>query len=436
MLYLFVPTEYNLNFNIVCTFSYIIIIYLYCKELHKRNYFDFDTLFFIAYFFVSFFYPTFIYPVNPEMFWMFQYATDTSLITRATALSLLGITAYMYSSIKYRPPKERTIAKIYKPLNTFGLFVTSVCSFIIYIALGGYTALKNTYANGERAEGGLYTYFSIIVYVCIFCMIAIWFMNSYHKSILKIQKSCFPKTQVVYIIIYICFLLVAGSRGKVLNILLLTMGLYAYLYNPLSFKKVVILSFIGMVGMFLIMVYRSGGEPTVGSLAELAMDLIITNHNTYEGMSIVESSGLSYGRSMLAYILGVIPFLQNVVFTVAEINPDTANSAMIITEATLGTTDGAGTGTTLIADIYLAFGTIGVVMFMGYLGHLIRKLESIARTNIYCLTLYGILIGMSVYLARAEFFYPARILLWCSVLIYMVKHRTVRQRTQLTNTRK
>lgn len=185
------------------------------------------------------------------------------------------------------------------------------------------------------------------------------------------------------------------------------------------------MTFFGMIAMFAIMVYRSGGIFSANSLAELAMDLIITNHNTYVGLSIVETSGFSFGRSMLAYILGVIPFVQNIVFTITGIDPDTANSAIIITQSTLGTTEGAGTGTTIIADIYLAFGTIGVVLFMGYLGHLIRKIESSARNNIYCLTLYGVLIGMSVYLARAEFFYPAKTLFWCCILIYFVKPHTV-----------
>ena len=95
-LYIFAPKDYSLQFNTACTISYIVVIYIYYKEVHKKNYMDFDTIFFIAYFFVSFFYPTFIYPVNPEMFWMFQYHTEEAIISKASALSLVGIIAYMY----------------------------------------------------------------------------------------------------------------------------------------------------------------------------------------------------------------------------------------------------------------------------------------------------------------------------------------------------
>lgn len=422
LLNLFVPAQYSVNFNLLCTVSYLVLIYIYCKKLHKKNYFDFDTLFFIAFFFVSFFYPTFIYPINPAISWMFQYAIDPAVISRATALSLLGVTTYMWGSLRYKPHKDKHTTIPYKPLRTTGLFITSVFSFLMYIALGGYAALKNTYENGERESGGLYAYFSIIVYVCIFCMIAVWFMNSYQKSKSRIQLSCFPWVQVTYILTYMAFLILAGSRGKVLNIILLSVGLYAYLYKPISFRKVIILCFIGMIAMFAILVYRSGGGASAGSLAELAMDLIITNHNTFEALTIVQDHGLSFGRSMLGYTLGVVPFLQNIVFSITGIDPDTATSAMIITEATLGTTDGAGTGTTLIADIYLAFGTVGVVLFMGFLGWFIRKLQNVGRGNIYYLLVYGILMGMSVYIARAEFFYPLKTILWSCLLVYLVKH--------------
>lgn len=422
-LYIFTPKDYSLQFNTACTISYIVVIYIYYKEVHKKNYMDFDTIFFIAYFFVSFFYPTFIYPVNPEMFWMFQYHTEEAIISKASALSLVGIIAYMYGSITFRPSKNN-FKRTYRPLKTNSLFVASAVSFLIYILLGGYSALKNTYANGERDEGGLYAYFSIIVYVCIFCMISIWFMNSYSISKTKLQRKCFPVVQIAYILVYMSFLVIAGSRGKVLNIILLSFGLYAYLYKPFSFRKVIILCGFGMVGMFAIMIYRSGGSFSFGSLSEIAMDLIINNHNTYESMTIVDKSGLSYGRSMLSYLLGVIPFLQGLFFGFTGIDPDTANSAMIITQSTLGTTEGTGTGTTIIADIYLAFGTIGVILMMGFLGRFIRKLLYYAHRNIYYLLIYGVLMGMSVYMARAEFFYPAKTILWCCVLILVVKQNT------------
>lgn len=432
-LYTFSPGDYSYKYCIACTISYVAIVFIYFRTDQRKNFMDFDTMFFIAFFFVSFFYPSFIYPIDPEMFWMFQYETDPGIISKATALSLLGIVSYMYVSVNYKPMVCISRTERYKPMKTNGLFLLSLFSFVMYILLGGYSALRNVYQSGLRDEGGIYAYFSIIIYLCIFCMISIWFMNSYRISKSKLQLRCFPKIQVIYIFVYIAFMVFAGSRGKVLNILLLTIGIYTYMYKSFSLKKVLTLCFIGMICMFLIMIYRSGGEASGRSLAELGMDLIITNHNTFEAIDIVESDGLSFGRSMLAYILGVIPFLQNIFFSITGIDPDTANSAMIITESTLGTTSGTGTGSTIIADIYLAFGSLGTVILMGFLGWFVRYLKNNAKNNIYYLVVYGALMGMSVYIARAEFFYPAKTLLWCVFLIYLNKYLVFGTGLKLSN---
>lgn len=423
VLLLTAPLKYNYVFNCTCTVSYVVFIILYFIVTAKKNFMDFDTMFFIAFFFVSFFYPTFIYPIDPQMLWLFKFAVDQTTINYASALCLSGICAYMWGSVfvNYRNKP----GKMYRYMNTRGLFLFSLFSFIIYIWFGGLDAVFKMYSEGERDMGGIYSYFSVIVYVCIFCMISIWFKNSYLISKTKFQWKAIPKGQAIYVIIYMAFLLFAGSRGKVINITLMTLGFYAYLYRPFSLRKVLILTVFGMLAMFGIVYYRSGGAFSANSVADIAMDLIVTNRNTYESISIVRDKGISYGYSMLSYLVGIVPFMQNIVFTLMDIDPDTASSAMIITKSTLGTTSGTGTGSTIIADLYLAFGPVGVCVFMWIFGRITRYLTFYCKDNIYLFTIYGVLMGMSVYLARAEYLYPARILFWCTLIVFLRLHLVI-----------
>ena len=417
---LFTPEKYNYAFNLLCCISYIAttIIYFGCRN--KRNYMDFETMFFIAFFFVCFFYPVFIFPVDRTRFWIFEYAFNENLISRAAAICYLGAVSYM---ISYIFAKKTEVKSHFSPrLKTTNLFIISLVSFVIYIILGGYNALKNVYINGLRDQGGTYTYFAIIVYICIFCMISIWFSNSYNKSKKNFQWDCVPKLQMIYIIIYMVLMTFAGNRGTPLKILLQAIGLYTYLYRPFSFRKVLSLSVIGSVFMATIGAYRSGVAQISTSVTDLSMDLIISNRSLYEAINIVDNEGISFGKSMLAYVIGVIPLLQGFIFNLFGINPDTTTSAMIITQSILGTVDETGTGTTIIGDLYLAFGTVGVVVFMWILARFINYLEATGKNNIYLLTLYGVMTGVSVYLARAEFFYPARVLLWCVLAIYLSIH--------------
>ena len=56
---------------------------------------------------------------------------------------------------------------------------------------------------------------------------------------------------------------------------------------------------------------------------------------------------------MLSNILAPIPFLQQIIYNLFDINPDVGASSIIITRLTLGSSDSKlGLGTNIIADIY------------------------------------------------------------------------------------
>ncbi|TGY01721.1 O-antigen polymerase [Bacteroides muris (ex Afrizal et al. 2022)] len=419
LLYFNAPIRYNYIFDVTCMFSYFVFVLFFFACKQEQNYMDFDTLFFIAYFFVMFFYPVFLYPVDPERFWIFKFKFDEDLISQATSLSLLGISSYMLGSVFYNP-KKILEESVYKKINTIPLFFISIVSLFLFIALGGYQELVGMYAGEGKMQSGLYNYFFLLSYVSIFCMIIAWFYNSYGLSQDSIRWQSFPKLQVIYIILFLLLLLYSGSRGKIINIGLITLGLYSYLYKPFTLKQVILLSFIGILMMFFIVLYRSNWGENHETYADVVMDLVLNNRNLYEALEIVEREGLTYGRSMLAYILGVIPFLQGIVFSIFNIDPDTTNSAMIITKSILGTTSETGTGTTIISDIYLSFDVVGVIFFMLILGRFTCYLKMRGKLNLYTMTTYAIMMAFAVYASRAEYFFSARVMVWSLFLMYIL----------------
>ena len=93
------PSKFDLLFNIYCAIQYIISIVYYDSFIKKKNYLDFDSFFFISYFFVFFTYPVFIYPVDPECSIMFTFRFEHSLISKGTAMALLGSQMFLLGSI-------------------------------------------------------------------------------------------------------------------------------------------------------------------------------------------------------------------------------------------------------------------------------------------------------------------------------------------------
>lgn len=371
---------------------------------------DYDTMFFLSFFFVCFFFPIFVYPYDQTRYWMFLYEYNENLISKGTALSLLGVASYMTGSVFYKSKNISRTNSRGQYTDTTLIGGLSVFGFICYIVTGGYSALINMY-KGEGAVSGVGQYFFIIAYVGIFCMIIAWQYNSYIKSG-NFKLLSIPPYWIAYIVMFIFLMLYSGSRGKVINIALLSLGVYSCLFRPFSLKKVAVLSVIGIIFMFSIVLYRSNGSENVGQFADVVMDLMINSRNTYAVMEYVDENGFSFGRSMLGYTLAVIPFAQNVIFSLFNIDPDTVSSSLIITKETIGTTSEVGLGTTVIADLYLAFGEIGVICGMAALGLFISYTLENSKKNIYALIAYGIMMCFAVYQPRSEIFFSLRVLIW------------------------
>lgn len=423
-IYILAPNKYEYGFNVLCVLFYLLLVCLFfvCKQ--KRNYMDFDTLFIISYFFVMLFYPVFVYPYDPTRYFAFKYAYNEDLISQSSALSLLGIVSYMCGSILW---DESYLMKkvIRKNKPTHIIFLLSIISLSLYIALGGYSDLINTYSGEEKTGSSTASYFFILSYISIFCMIIMWFNNFYNSVTTRFKWKYIPKIQCFYIFLFLFLMLYSGSRGKVINVLLICFGLYAYLFKSFSLKIVLLLAAIGMMGMCLIGIYRSGNGDESKNIADIVMDLIVCNRNNYVAIEYANEHGYSYGQSFLSYILSVIPFSQQIIYTIFNINPINGSSALIITNETLGDTSSLGMGTTIIADLYLSFGAGGCVFFMALLGWFIGFIMYQGKNNIYALTCYGVMMAFSVYLVRAEYFYFARTLVWSLVLINILKFHPV-----------
>lgn len=417
-IYVCAPKPYNYDYNLFCGVYYLGSVIIYYKLYPRRNFLDFDFLFLVAYFFVMFFYPIFIHPVGTSYF-AFLYEFRSDLINKSTGLSLMGICAYFVGrSIKFRKVQRQPILKN-KIIPTDLLFCITVCSFVGFICCGGYQNLFNLYAGNDQSDG-IGNYFLLLTTCGIMCEIIIWMRNLYVKSINPLLRYSLPHYEIVFVGLVCCLILITGSRTIPMQIMLIVLGLYSYLFRPLSFKKVTILTMIGFIGMFGVVMLRSRGGISFTSVSDLAMDLIVNNRNSFVSLEYVEKNGLTFGRSMLGLIASPVPFLQNLLTNSFGLDPRSLTSSLIITKETLGAEGNLGMGTNIIADIYMAYGSLGVMLCMYTLGWFVTYLMSNAKSSIYALTGYGIMLSYAVFQVRAEYLFSLRLLVWCLVIINIV----------------
>lgn len=423
-IFFFAPNHYEYRFNLFCVIQFVVscIVFFLCKR--KNNYFDFDSIFILSYFFVMFFYPVFLYPIDPVRFFAFQYDFNESVISKSTALSLLGIHAYFLGSVVYRPKQQKVLKE--KRISPQLFSILAIISFIIYISLGGYAELKGLYKGEISNSSSIANYFYLFTCICIFAMLVVLFNNSFIVNKRRLNVRSLSYSSVLFVAFFVLLILTTGSRTIPLQIVLIFLGLYTYLYKNLKVLPTFIYLLLGGLLMFSIMIIRSSDAVQINSFADIVMDLVVNNRNSFIAVDYVDEKGISYGVSMLSNILAPIPFLQQIIYNLFDINPDVGASSIIITRLTLGSSDSKlGLGTNIIADIYMAFGLWGVMIMMFGLGYFISYLLVMAKRNVYALTSYAIMISYAVFLVRAEYFFFLRALTWCLVIINITRNHPI-----------
>lgn len=395
------------------------VLFLLFKK--KKNYFDFDVLFLITCFFAFFAYPVLIYPIDPIYFFVFNIDYDHNVISQGTALSLLGLEIYMTGSISYenRKKESQVVTLGYYPIRRFTL-ITWVL-LILFLALGGYTFYDNAYAGTKSSSGGVFMYINVLLIAFLMVSICMQYTNLLYTCTYRLQANNICKPLLMLITVYVITILSTGSRTVPLQVVLAIVGLYTLLFKPFPLKKTAVFIGLGVIVLASISYTRVGGEVKISNIYDAFIDIIIVNRNTYAAIEYVDNHGFTFGFSMLSYLLRPIPFAQSLVFSLFDLDPGYTSSASLLTTEALGPNSSLGLGTNIIADIYLAFGLIGVIAFMYFGGWFVAKSKHLALYRSNYMIIYAVLMANSVFLVRGEFFYCFQEIIWCLIIFNFTK---------------
>lgn len=423
-IYCFAPSTNNHQFNIYCFVQYIISILYYFKSCKKNNYFDFDVIFLFAYAFVMFVYPVFIHSSGETFHYIFSYNFDYDLIPKGTALALVGSQAYLLGAIISDRIHSIPLVKFrYISSLNFSILILYIAIFI-FVALGGITMFSNLY-SAQEVDSGIPYYILLLIPSLFIVSLAFNINNS-------LLHNKFGITTVNVWIIGIAFLFCAvmlsvGSRTVPLQIILAYIGIISTIKYKISLKLMLPIIAIGALLLSYVQIQRSGidiNAKTTYSFAEVFLDLIINNRNTYVALEYVDREGFTFGKSMLAVLLAPIPFLQRVILVVFNIWHLDIASSLIITKYTFGDNSNnwpLGLGTNVIADLYMSFGLVGVIWGMLILGYAVNYYRQKAKYDIYSMIVYMAFMSYSVYLVRSEFLFPLRLIVWSLVVANILR---------------
>lgn len=435
--YIVAPDTYSFAF---CVYELILFLvscfFFYRKISFPTGLVNFHFFFLFSFFFVNYIYPVFLYPIDAEYFFMFSFNFDENNISQGTALAQLAITSYMMGVSLYQPNTEEEtgfdFSKITPAFATF-LNVLFVLSTLMYI----YSVLST--ADSEI----VINYQVVVIYIGLLSLKLLLKAEIYKTDFAGnmwffLQKYWF---ELISVVIVVLFSLWFGDRGPVLQIGLILLFIYTVYVKKLSAKTISVLIIAGFVVMSFIAYTRSTdsnlkdtgisgaldeGGSTFSSFVtvwDFAMDFIINNRALYVGYEIVDENGYLYGKSYFPYFFSALPGLP-VLFTQAVFskNPEDFSTAVIISERE-GVYDW-GLGTNAVADSYMNFGVIGVLLMFVAFGYLIRYLER--SNNFYAKFLFLSVISYALYFPRTSLIIiaePVRLVLFFWILILLFNYK-------------
>lgn len=413
LLYIVAPLHMSFNFPLYVTgvAFYLIGLFCYFKIANKSNYFDFDTLF-LTFCTIEHFMGG-LYLTSDEFSRIFISGIDTTVVIKATLLSIVGLFSYMEGCLLIKPSmmrdKQCKNKRSIEHINLTYLFIAIVLLMIINYYAGAFEFIKSQYVDGVgamQANGLIFQTLALMTtFIHIVCIVLfLRYIRGYSVS----RKQLF---YVVVILGYAAALAIIGSRSVFLSLVLPFMMCFASYNYPINIKKTVLVGVIGVVAMFSIQRIRANNEVHIDSLFFLFSDVIAPSRTLYASMEYVDKLGLNYGQTMLPQVIGVFPGLSRFLG-----DWTTVGSAETMTRYLADGTTNSGLGTTIIVDIYICFGFIGVVLLMMFLGWFVHKRW---KSPIFEMVVQVSLMSSCLFMGRSAYLLPLHEIIWCIVFIYI-----------------
>jgi len=445
---------------------FLMVLFFTNKEKNnnlKKQYIKHSYIFLLGYLIVHFqYYIDYVLGNTTENNLYIWYNVTYS--NKSIILCVLGLVSFLLGYLIKKnnfKNKIRTSIDENKYLsNTFFLKIISfVCILTYYLTINP-IYFAGMYGKIEMSQITIYAEFAF--QISIFACIIQNTLNNIHKrNNIKIRN--FISLQGIYLNLIICIYLLgvilSGDRGPIMYLGLCYILNYVYLTQiKIKFKYILftILGgafFITMLGQVRLMdkdlsfserfsiaisgEYTNPNRELEESISPSTKELAISIKTLQAATALTpEKFDHFYGRFQFQYILGAIPFTTEFKNLLFEDNSyKTQNSGKFLTWHVLGSNYIYELGTSCIADLYLDFNIIGVIIGMFLFGLFLRRCElviySYESSNLFLLVLsfvylsYGIYIGRSMLLFNLKFAVFLYLLLIINIILFRKKTKKI-----------
>src|SRR5690606_20135462 len=140
--------------------------------------------------------------------------------------------------------------------------------------------------------------------------------------------------------------------------------------------------------------------------------------------AVPEKYDFFYGLFTFQNFSLIIPGFNGFINNNLGINLEYLTSAKFLTFIDLGASATWGIGTSAVADVYLDFGVLGLILIFFFFGYFSRKIEVnvmvFSTIQVIPLIVYILYFGFSIYISRSNIFVPLVKLPYVLIFYYFV----------------
>lgn len=316
---------------------------------------------------------------------------------------------------------------------------------IIYLYYNASEILSGNFIYSEDAmaekAGSLSNYSSVMVYVMTFTYLVSNSFNIKCKNETLTMWKFIKSNGLLFnvsIIMYVAFVFMTGDRGPIITLILAHAITYATISRKkLKLSSIIVFLVVGSVALTSIgevrrtanlltlsELLKHKSETDIKSISPMTAELAGSyNTFTYVVDNVPDRYDYFYGIMQIRETIYAVPFLYRFVPFAFSSKEYENSSTSYCTFLIQGLKRTYGNGSSLLADFYLDFGYVGILIGMFLLGIIVVRLDNelFLGRNIYWQVAAIAFFSHSLYISRATLTTPLYYIVPAVVIMYLHK---------------
>lgn len=421
------------------------------NSLLKAQYFSPLYLFLLGYLVVhfQFYFDILLGNLTESESWLF---ITPSLIPKAAMISTIGLLSFYVGYLSHLDNDEVVYIEeeemqIY-PLNV--LILISCFLLFFFLNFAGLNYILGGYGGDAQIEvGGIAAYSELLLQLSFYASMILNVRNAktlYVEYTFREYVKSYGLFFYIPFVSYNCMVMLSGDRGPMISLIIGYIVSYTYIAkNRIKLPVLLVVLLVGMSFITILGMTRKFSQEGLSFKEKIELAFRSETVNSYDSFSpntaelagsvrtlhmsinyVPEQHPYLYGLFQLKYVMAIVPFISSVTNQVFDSQSKYKGSASFITWIEQGDYPSSGAGSTCVADFYLDFGLIGVIIGFFFFGWFIQNIEYklYIQQNIslwlHTLCLYSVVV--SLYVARSSILFHLRAIVWLYIILFVYQY--------------